>query len=149
MKVFIGEAIKAKRIAVNLTSEQLAIACKISRSTLFAIESGTGNYSIDALLKVLDVLSIDIKLKGCVKPNISKARATRINTKLDKKINRFVIMSIEQYCTLKGKTSEQLYPFLEEKGIVGELEEEYDFLHTLSSELVMEYIDALMENEFL
>lgn len=148
-KVLIGEAVKNKRIALNLTSEQLAIASGLSRSTLYSIEAGSGNYSIDALLKVFEILSLNIKLLGCVKPKISKARAKRINTKLDIKINRFVIMCVEQYCAYKEKSSDELYPLLEKKGIIAELEDDYEFLHTLSTEWINDYIDAMLRNDFL
>ena len=148
-KVLIGEAVKNKRIALNLTSEQLAIASGLSRSTLYSIEVGSGNYSIDALLKVFEILSLNIKLSGCVKPKNSKARARRINTKRDKKVNRFVIMCVEQYCAHTGKPSDELYPLLEKKGIITELEDDYEFLHTLSTAWINDYIDAMLRNDFL
>ena len=141
-KVFIGEAIKNKRIALNLTSEQLANACGISRSTLFSIENATGNYTIDALISVFNKLSLNLDIINVKKAEKVRKRASRINTKLDKKINRFVIMCVELYCTAKGKTSDELYPVLEKKSVISDLEDEYDFFHTLSSELINDYIDA-------
>ena len=141
-KVLIARAIKNKRIALNLTSEQLAIKCGLSRSTIFSIETGGGNYSIDALFKVLDALALDIKIAGTVKTKISRERAKRINTKLDKDINRFIIMCVENYCSSKGKTSEEIYPLLKSKSVIYELEKDYSFFHSLSTELINDYIDA-------
>ena len=88
-KFEIGQKLKNKRLELNLRMDDVAKEVGITRSTLWSIENGSGNYSIDTLLKLLSYLNMSIDIVFQDK-NIERKRATRANSLLDKKINRFV-----------------------------------------------------------
>lgn len=46
-KVEIGHKIKEQRLALNLTMDEVSQKVGITRSTLWSVENGNGNYSID------------------------------------------------------------------------------------------------------
>lgn len=144
--VLIGNTIKSKRLDLNLTTEQLANMSGISRSTLFAIESGKGNYTISALSRVLEQLSLKLELNGFEPAINNKERASRINSKLDKRINRFIIMCIEQYCASVKKSSAEVYPSMVNKGVIKELTNDYEFLHGMSTIWLNDFIGAMLRN---
>ena len=141
-KVLLGNAIKKKRLALNMTMDMLAKRSGISRPTLSLMEKGEGSYSISALLSVLDVLGLSFSLEGA-KENIDRVRATRTNTLLDKKINRFIIMCTEQYASYTGRNSGETYKELLNKGIIDELRNDYEDLHGMSSMYLNDYIYSL------
>ena len=95
----LGKTIKAKRLALNMRMDDVAKKANITRATLWSIEKGTSNCSITSLFNVLNVLDISFNI-SINKASVSKRdRATRANTTLDKKINRFVVMCVEQYAS--------------------------------------------------
>lgn len=145
-KVLFGKTIKQKRLALNLTMDVVANKAGITRQTLSAIENGEGNYSINALFKVLDVLMLDFTLYPHEKDVIKRQRAQRINSKLDKKINMFITMSIEYYCAEIGKRSSEIYPKLVEKGVIDELTNDYEMLHSLSPSMINGYIETMLKD---
>ena len=49
-KVALGNIIKNKRLQLNLRMDDVAKEIGVTRSTLWSIENGTGNYSIDSLI---------------------------------------------------------------------------------------------------
>ena len=56
-KFEIGEKIKNKRLQLNLRMDDVAKEVGVTRSTLWSIENGNGNYTIDTLLKLLNFLT--------------------------------------------------------------------------------------------
>lgn len=79
----IGEKLKSKRPQLNLRMDDVAREVGITRSTLWSIENGNGNYSVDTLLKLLSVLNMSIGLGEQEKG--ARKRATRINNALEKR----------------------------------------------------------------
>jgi y4mF family transcriptional regulator len=60
----IGKTIKQRRKALKITQPDLADLAKISVNTLYKIERGEANPTIDILESILDVLGLDIKLEA-------------------------------------------------------------------------------------
>ena len=142
-KVEIGKKIRNKRLTLNLRMDDVAKQVGITRSTLWSIENGNGHYTIDTLLKLLSVLNISISLDK--QEEKTRIRATRTNTLLDKKINRFIIMCAEQYATSVNKSSGITYNKLNEAGIINELEEDYEDMHGMSTYSINEYINKRLD----
>lgn len=141
----IGRVIKNKRLSLNLRMEDVARECQITRATLSSIENGTGNPSIVVVLKLFDVLGLffdieDESLSG-------RNRATRINLANDKKINRFVIMCIEQYAYSRNLSSQEAYEKMSRSGVIDDLTNDYEDLHGFSFEYLNDYIGAIVEGE--
>ena len=134
----IGEKIKNKRLQLNLRMDDVAKEVGITRSTLWAIESGNGNYAIDSLLKVLSFLKMSIDINEEEYGN--RKRATRLNSVLDKKINRFIVMCVEQYAFSINQSSATTYAQLNEAGIINELRDDYEDMHGMSTYSLNEYI---------
>ncbi len=59
----IGKTIKERRKALKITQPDLADLAKISVNTLYKIERGEANPTIDILERILEVLGLDIKLE--------------------------------------------------------------------------------------
>lgn len=59
----IGQAIKKRRKGLKITQPDLAELAKISVNTLYKIERGKGNPTLDVLEKIGDVLGLEIKLE--------------------------------------------------------------------------------------
>lgn len=66
----IGESIKDRRKELGITQPHLAELAKVSTNTLYKIERGQGNPSVDVLNKLAEVLGMELKLE--VKKNIDK-----------------------------------------------------------------------------
>ena len=142
-KVDIGKKIKNKRLILNLRMDDVAKQVGITRSTLWSIENGKGHYTIDTLLKLLSVLNMSISLDK--QEEKTRIRATRTNTVLDKKINRFIIMCVEQYAASVNKSSGITYNELNEAGIIDELKEDYEDMHGMSTYSINEYINKRLD----
>ena len=138
-KFGIGEKIKNKRLQLNLRMDDVSKEVGITRSTLSSIENGSGNYTIDALLRLLNFLNMSIDVD--IQEDSFRKRATRINTILDKKINRFLVMCVEQYASRVNKSSKSIYIKLENAGIIDELKNDYEDMHGMSTYSILEYID--------
>lgn len=138
-KFEIGEAIREKRLQLNLRMDDVAQEVGITRSTLWSIEAGRGNYSIDSLLKLINFLDVSISFD--MKVNKTRKRASRANSALDKKINRFIIMCVEQYASSVKQSSSTIYKKLKQIGIINELQDDYEDMHGMSTYLINEYID--------
>jgi len=137
-KLQIGEKIKNKRLELNLRMDDVAKEVNITRSTLWSIENGHGNYSIDTLLRLLNFLKLSIDINAQEQPN--RRRATRTNSALDKKINRFIVMCIEQYASSVNQGSAFIYTKLSDAGIIDELKNDYEDMHGMSTYSLNEYI---------
>ena len=138
-KFGIGEKIKNKRLQLNLRMDDVAKEVGITRTTLSSIENGSGNYTIDALFKLLSFLNMSIDID--TQEDSFRKRATRINTVLDKKINRFLVMCIEQYASRVNKSSRSIYIKLDNAGIIDELKNDYEDMHGMSTYSIIEYIN--------
>ena len=138
-KFEIGEAIREKRLQLNLRMDDVAQEVGITRSTLWSIEAGRGNYSIDSLLKLINFLDVSISFD--MKANKTRKRASRVNSALDKKINRFIIMCVEQYASSVKQSSSTIYKKLNQIGIINELQDDYEDIHGMSTYSINEYID--------
>lgn len=59
----IGPSIKNRRKELRITQPHLAELAKISTNTLYKLERGQGNPSLDILSKLADVLGMELKLE--------------------------------------------------------------------------------------
>ena len=59
----IGQAIKNRRKELNITQPHLAELAQISVNTLYKLERGQSNPSLDILIKLSDVLGMELKLE--------------------------------------------------------------------------------------
>lgn len=137
-KYKIGNKIKNKRLQLNLRMEDVAKEVGITRSTLWAIENGSGNYSIDTLLKLFSFLKMNIEIDD--EEQGDRRRATRTNSALEKKINRFIVMCVEQYASSVNQSSGVIYSRLNKAGIIDELKDDYEDMHGMSTYSLNEYI---------
>lgn len=145
-KVQIGEIIKNKRLLLNLRMDDVAKQVGITRPTLWSIENGNGNYSIDVLLNLLSKLNLSLDI-GVIKETNNRSRATRANSIIDKKINRFIVMCVEQYASSINSDSKSAYELLNKKGVIKELADDYEDMHGMSTLQINEYISARMQGE--
>ena len=145
-KVLIGEIIKNKRLLLNLRMDDVAKQVGITRPTLWSIENGNGNYSIDVLLNLLSKLNLSLDI-GVIKTTNNRSRATRANSIIDKKINRFIVMCVEQYASSINSNSKSAYALLNKKGVIKELADDYEDMHGMSTLQINEYISARMQGE--
>ncbi len=141
---WLGKMIKEKRLAQNLRMDDVARKAGISRVTLWSIEKGEGNCSLSSLLRVMDVLGLRMAVENQCSLERERDRATRANTVLSKKINRFIIMCVEQYALFSGSRSDVIYKEMERKGILDELESDYEDLHGMSTVYLNDYLKARM-----
>ena len=58
----IGKSIKQRRKALKITQPHLAQLAKVGINTLYKIERGQANPTIDILEKITDVLGLEVKL---------------------------------------------------------------------------------------
>lgn len=66
----LGENLKLARKRRNLSTVMLSERANISRSTLWSIESGKANFSIETLLQVLSALGLENDLKSIAADDI-------------------------------------------------------------------------------
>ena len=64
----LGEAIKNRRKELKITQPHLAELADISVNTLYKLEKGDGNPSIDVLNKLAEVLGMEITFEVKKKP---------------------------------------------------------------------------------
>ena len=138
-KFEIGQKLKNKRLELNLRMDDVAKEVGVTRSTLWAIENGSGNYTIDTLLRLVSFLNVSIDIG--IQTQGTRKRATRTNSVLDKKINRFIVMCVEQYASSVNRSSRTIYFELNKAGIINELKDDYEDMHDMSTYSLNEYID--------
>ena len=139
-KLELGRRIRNKRLELNLRVNDVAKEVGIARATLWSMENGKGNYSIDNLIKLLGFLNLSFEI-GSTEGIPNRKRATRAITLLDKKVNRFIVMCVEQYASYAQESSRSVFKALNEKGIIKELEGDYEDMHGMSADAINEYID--------
>jgi len=143
----IGVTIKEKRLQLNITMNSLCKKVGISRATLSSIENGYYNCSVVTILKIFHELNIDFTLSSKKVENTRK-RATRINTILNKKINRFIVMCIEEYAEEFNLKSNEVYKRMNDVGLINEIKNDYNDLHGMSKEYLNQYfLNRLKEVE--
>ena len=135
----IGERIKRRRLQLNLRMDDLAKEVGITRSTLWSVENGKGNYSINTLIKLLSFLGLSFEVET-FQTDSDRRRASRSNSSLDNEINRFIVMCVEQYASFVNKSSRETYDLLEKEGIIKELTDDYEDMHGMSTYSINEYI---------
>ncbi|MEY4875200.1 MAG: hypothetical protein RL708_349 [Bacteroidota bacterium] len=59
----LGESIKSRRNELGITQPHLAELAKVSTNTLYKLERGQGNPSVDVLNKLAEVLGMELKLE--------------------------------------------------------------------------------------
>ncbi len=141
----LGNIIRQKRLNINMTMDECAKKAGITRATLSSIENGTSNCSISTMFNVLDILELSFATSNT--KNANRQRASRINTILNKKINNFIIMCVEEYAAYIDKSSRETYVEMKDKGIIEELKNDYEDLHGFSTLYLNEYISALLGGE--
>lgn len=141
----LGKTIKERRLSLNLRMEDVAKKAETTRATLWAIEKGTSNCSVKTLFKVMEVLGLEMTLNNSLETSHSRDRASRVNTALSRKTNRFLIMCVMQYASSVGVSSEGIYRKMQEIGLLDELEEDYEDLHGMSTVYLNDYIEARLE----
>ena len=139
-KLELGRRIKNKRLELNLRVNDVAKEVGIARATLWSIENGKGNYSIDNLIKLLGFLNLSFEI-GSTEGIPNRKRATRAITLLDKKVNRFIVMCVEQYASSVNQSSNVVYSTLNKAGIINELKDDYEDMHGMSTYSINEYIN--------
>ena len=141
----LGKLIREKRLSLNLRMEDVAKKAGITRATLWSIEKGNGSFSANSLFKVMNLLGLTINVNEAVFDN-GRDRATRINTLLDKKINRFIVMCVEQYAGSVNESSASVYKKMLKKGVIRDLTDDYEDLHGMSTMYLNDYIKSLLED---
>jgi transcriptional regulator with XRE-family HTH domain len=58
----LGAEIREARLGANLTQEQVALAIGIDRPSIVEIEQGRRNMTIDTLLRITDLIGIEVRL---------------------------------------------------------------------------------------
>ena len=66
----IGKKIKSRRKALKITQPDLAQLAKVATNTLYKIERGQANPTMDIIEKITDILGLEVKLE--VKKIINK-----------------------------------------------------------------------------
>lgn len=61
-KIEIGHIVQNRRSALSIKQEDLAEMTGITSKTIYLIESGNGNPSIDTLNKLLETLGLEISI---------------------------------------------------------------------------------------
>jgi len=64
----LGEAIKNRRKELGITQTHLAELVQISVNTLYKLEKGQGNPSVNVLNKLAEVLGMELRFKVKKKP---------------------------------------------------------------------------------
>ena len=59
----LGETIKNRRKELSITQPHLAELAKVSTNTLYKLERGQGNPSLDVLIKLSEVLGMELTLE--------------------------------------------------------------------------------------
>lgn len=141
----IGKTIRDRRLELNLRMDDVAKKANTTRATLSAIEKGTANCSVKTLLQVMAALGLEVSVNNPDSTASSRNRASRINTVLSKKKNRFLVMCIMQYASEIGLSNQEVYERMQRAGLLDELEDDYEDLHGMSTMYLNDYIGVRLE----
>lgn len=136
----IGKLLKNKRLQLDLRMEQVVKDLGVTRTTLWSIENGNGNYTIDTLLKLMDYYKMSIDIDP--QQEGDKKRASKVTKTTRDTINRFVIMCIEQFAAATGKTSSEIYNRLYEAKVLNLLRDDYEKICNFPSKSLNELINS-------
>jgi transcriptional regulator with XRE-family HTH domain len=64
----LGEILKSRRRDLNITQPHLAEIAKVSTNTLYKLERGQGNPSLDVINKLAEILGMELILEVKKKP---------------------------------------------------------------------------------
>ena len=142
-----GKKIRQRRLALNLRMDDVAKKANITRSTLWSLEKGAGNCSIQSVLKIMEILGLSLSVEAPKQKEQTRRRATRKNSVLAKKINRFLILCVEQYALHTHQPSRLVYQKMKEKDLLRLFESAYEDLHGMSTPYLNEYIDSLLKGK--
>ena len=59
----IGQQIKRRRQELNINQQTLSYLSGVGINTIVAIERGTGNPSMETLMKIMQILGLQIKIE--------------------------------------------------------------------------------------
>lgn len=59
----LGKAYKSRRKDLRITQPYLAELAQVSVNTLYKLERGTGNPTLETLIKVADIMGLELTLK--------------------------------------------------------------------------------------
>ena len=138
----IGLIVRSKRLSLGLRMEDVARETGLSRMTLSMIENGCCNYSFTNLMKVFDCLGLTLSIENVDSSN--RERAPKILSKSEKKINRFIVMCIEDYAKEKSLSGQQVYQMMEKKNLFEDMRNDYEDLHGMSASYLNYYIDRML-----
>lgn len=141
----IGNTIKTTRVSEGISAEGLSNAVNISRATLWSIENGKGNTSINTYLDIAAKLGLKIDI-GLHKTNVSEEkRAPKRITKEKVKKSQFEVFCIEKYATHIGLTGSSIYSLFVKQGLLDLLRKDYEDLHGMGTEYLMDFFDSYLE----
>lgn len=140
----LGKEIRNVRLNKNFSMEEVAKQADITRATLTEIENGNPKSSIGSYLKVMSILGISWSVDSNTKSKQRK-RATRKILKIDKKINHWVVFTIELYAKHVNKQTNEVYKKLEKRGLINLLYNDYEDLHGMSPEYINDYLDGCLK----
>lgn len=144
----LGKQIREVRLMKNFSMEEIAQKANITRATLAEIENGNPRCAIGSYINVMSILEIDLLLSSKTKSKKRK-RATRKILKSDKKINHWVVFTIELYAQHIDKSSDTVYKKLEKTGLIDMLYKDYEDLHGMSPEYINDFLDGCLKGEKL
>lgn len=142
----LGSQIRESRLAKNFSMEEIAKQAGITRATLSEIESGNPKCAIGSYLNVMSILGVEVSLGDGVNAKQRK-RATRKILKIDKKINHWVVFTIEMYARHLNKPTDFVFKKLVENDLFNYLYEDYEDLHGFSPEYVNDFLDGCMKGD--
>ncbi len=142
----LGKILKERRLSFNFSMEFVAKKIGITRSTLWAIESGKGNYSIKTFLSLIDILSLELNLIGKTDDFSQRKRASKAYTSKKKEINRFIVNCVQHYALFSNQSGKNTYIKMKDKGLIDLLKNEYEDLHGESFDYLCDFIEIFSNN---
>ena len=142
----LSKEIRNARLTKNLSMESVAKEADITRATLSKIENGDPSCTFESYLKVMSILGIELSFSS-VSKNKNRKRATRKILKNDRKINHWVVFTIEVYSNHINKPTNEIFKMLEQKGLIDLLYSDYEDLHGMSPEYINDFIDGCFKGE--
>lgn len=141
-----GNVIREKRLADNISTIALSNSVKISRATLSAVENGNGNVSFDTYLNLAEALCINVRFECTQLNSPNRARSPKRITKEKTKRNQFEIFCIENYASHVGVSSSIVYSLFKNEGLLNLLRTDFEDLHGMGTEYLMQFFDSYLEN---
>lgn len=141
----IGNSIKNARLEKGISTDFLAKSVSISRATLWSIEKGIGNASLNTYLNIANTLGLKINLFDKKTETVSNKRSPKRLTKEKIKRNRFEVFCIETYSAHIGSSSYEVYSLFRKEKLLNLLRTDYEDLHGMGTEYLMQFFDSYLE----